>query len=319
MDVNWSRNRCHIRPDYLEKSTVAGGKAMKVACIGEAMIELSIRDNDTKLGVAGDTLNTAVYLKRSAPQIEVDYITRLGSDPFSEQITAFIQEQNLGTGAIETSDDRHPGLYAITTATDGERSFTYWRSQSAAKELFQSANGPCFECLDKYDALYMSGITLAILPDETRTALLGYLTKSGQTLAFDSNYRPALWPTQSKAQTVIEQFWHRADIALPSMDDEMLLWDQSEEDVIARFAVLGADGALKKGLHGPLSLSQIDQAKVSFQPSPKVVDTTAAGDSFNGAYLAAHLTGLSQEQALLAGHRCASHVVQYPGAIVPPI
>lgn len=292
---------------------------MKVACIGEAMIELSIRDNETKLGVAGDTLNTAVYLKRSAPQIEVDYITRLGSDPFSDQITAFIQEQNLGTEAIETSDDRHPGLYAITTAPDGERSFTYWRNQSAAKELFQSPNGPCFNCLDKYDALYMSGITLAILPDDTRTALLGYLTKSGQTLAFDSNYRPALWPTQSKAQTVIEQFWHRADIALPSIDDEMLLWDQSEKEVIARFAVLGADGALKRGSHGPLSLGPIDEAKVSFQPSPKVVDTTAAGDSFNGAYLAARLTGLSQEQALLAGHRCASHVVQYPGAIVPPV
>ena len=93
---------------------------MKIACIGEAMIELSIRDNDTKLGVAGDTLNTAVYLKRSAPQIEVDYITRLGSDPFSDQITSFIKEQNLGTGAIEISDDRHPGLYAITTAPDGE-------------------------------------------------------------------------------------------------------------------------------------------------------------------------------------------------------
>ena len=290
---------------------------MKVACIGEAMIELSILDHKTNLAVAGDTLNTAVYLKRSAPQIDVDYITRLGSDPFSAQITAFIKDQNLGTAAIEISEDRHPGLYAITTSGDGERSFTYWRSHSAAKQLFQSSSGPNFECLDSYDALYLSGITLAILPDGMCTALLGYLRQSGQTLAFDSNYRPVLWTSPSKARDVMQQFWQRADIALPSIDDEMLLWDQSEKEIIDRFSAMDRDGALKRGAAGPLSLSPIDQATLSFAPSPKVVDTTAAGDSFNGAYLAARLTGAPQEQALMAGHRCASHVVEYPGAIVP--
>lgn len=290
---------------------------MKVACIGEAMIELSMRDQQTNLGVAGDTLNTAVYLKRSAPQLDVDYITRLGSDPFSAQITAFIQDQNLGTAAIEISEDRHPGLYAITTSSDGERSFTYWRSQSAAKQLFQTPTGPNFECLDRYDALYLSGITLAILTDEMCAALLSYLRRSVHTLAFDSNYRPALWTSPSKARDVMQQFWQRVDIALPSIDDEMQLWDESEEEVVARFIALGRDGALKKGASGPLSLSQIDQANLNFAPSPKVVDTTAAGDSFNGAYLAARLTGASQEHALMAGHRCASHVVQYLGAIVP--
>ncbi|MDG1935435.1 MAG: sugar kinase [Paracoccaceae bacterium] len=290
---------------------------VKVACIGEAMIELSLRERQTNLGVAGDTLNTAVYLKRAAPQIEVDYITRLGSDPFSAQITAFITAQNLGTAAIEISEHRHPGLYAISTSDDGERSFTYWRSQSAAKQLFQSPSGPSFECLERYDAIYLSGITLAILPDEMCTALLDYLRQSEQTLAFDSNYRPALWTSRSKACDVMQQFWQRADIALPSIDDEMLLWDQNEAEVIVRFAALGSDGALKRGASGPLSLSPIDQANLSFAPSPKVVDTTAAGDSFNGAYLAARLTGAPQEQALMAGHRCASHVVQYPGAIVP--
>lgn len=290
---------------------------MKVACIGEAMIEISMSDEKTNLGVAGDTLNTAVYLKRSAPEMDVDYITRLGSDPFSAKITEFIKDQGLGTTAIEISEDRHPGLYAITTSSNGERSFTYWRSQSAAKQLFQSSSGPNFEYLDIYDALYLSGITLAILPDKMRTALLGYLRQSGQTLAFDSNYRPALWSSPSKARDVMQKYWKRADIALPSMDDEMLLWGQSEEEIIDRFSALDSDGALKRGAAGPLSLSPVDQKNLNFAPSAKVVDTTAAGDSFNGAYLAARLTGATQEHALMAGHRCASHVVQYPGAIVP--
>ena len=290
---------------------------MKVACIGEAMIELSMNEKQTNLGVAGDTLNTAVYLKRSAPQIDVDYITRLGSDPFSARIIAFIKDQKLGTDAIEISENRHPGLYAITTSGDGERSFTYWRSQSAARQLFQSPSGPNLEYLDSYDALYLSGITLAILPDEICTALLGYLKQSEHILAFDSNYRPALWSSPSKARDVMQQFWQRTDIALPSVDDEMLLWDQSEKEVIDRFSALDRDGALKRGASGPLSLSPINEKNQSFAPSPRVVDTTAAGDSFNGAYLAARLTGAPQEHALMAGHRCASYVVQYRGAIVP--
>ena len=49
----------------------------RVACIGEAMIELSVQGNSANIGVAGDTLNTAIYLKRSAPEIHVDYVTGL--------------------------------------------------------------------------------------------------------------------------------------------------------------------------------------------------------------------------------------------------
>ncbi|MDG2231893.1 MAG: PfkB family carbohydrate kinase, partial [Paracoccaceae bacterium] len=106
---------------------------MKIAVIGEAMIEMSITGDQAQLGVAGDTLNTAIYLKRAAPQIEVDYITRLGRDSFSKRIKNFIADQFLGTSAIETDDDRVPGLYAITTNAQGERSFSYWRDQSAAR------------------------------------------------------------------------------------------------------------------------------------------------------------------------------------------
>ena len=121
---------------------------MKIAAIGEAMIEMSITGDEAQLGVAGDTLNTAVYLKRAAPQIDVDYITRLGRDGFSERIKSYIADQSLGTSAIETDEDRVPGLYAITTDHHGERSFSYWRDQSAARRLFQLDNSYSFQCLN---------------------------------------------------------------------------------------------------------------------------------------------------------------------------
>ena len=105
----------------------------RLAAVGEAMIELSINGSDAQLGVAGDSLNTAIYLKRCAPDVTVDYISALGDDPFSDRIADFIAGQNIGTHAIERHAGKSPGLYAITTAPNGERSFTYWRSTSAAR------------------------------------------------------------------------------------------------------------------------------------------------------------------------------------------
>lgn len=289
---------------------------MRVACIGEAMIELTMTD-PPRIGVAGDTLNTAVYLKRSAPALQVDYITRLGRDPFSARIRDFIDGHGIGTARIETSADRIPGLYAITTQ-DGERAFTYWRGDSAARQMFQGADSLRFDGLDGYDLLYLSAITLAILPESTRQALFAHLAE-GPRLAFDSNYRPRLWPDAATARQEIARWWARADIVLPTLDDEMALFGETEVQVRARFARLGTTGALKCGASGPLSLGPEPVPDVTYPRARRVVDTTAAGDSFNGAYLATRLTGGTQAQALAAGHRLAAHVVGHPGAIVPPM
>jgi 2-dehydro-3-deoxygluconokinase len=284
----------------------------KIACIGEAMIELSLKGSAAQVGVAGDTLNTAIYLKRAAPSVTVDYVTKLGDDPFSTQIREFIAGHDIGTDRVAHVAGGSPGLYAITTSETGERTFTYWRSASAARALFGDLD---FEALNQYDALYLSGITLAILPHPVRMALIDWLNKSKVTVIFDSNFRPRLWEGVQAAREVILALYARADIALPSVDDEMLLFDQTEDDVLARIRTWRSRGALKRGARGPLSIgTTVEQ---HYPPVGKVVDTTAAGDSFNGAYIAAVLTGHSQAEALMAGHDCASRVVQHRGAIIP--
>ncbi|WP_299964873.1 sugar kinase [uncultured Roseobacter sp.] len=285
---------------------------MRVACIGEAMIELTQQGGAAHLGVAGDTLNTAIYLKRSAPELEVEYITCLGDDPFSGQICDFIGAQGIGCDGIRTIAGGTPGLYAITTEA-GERSFTYWRNQSAARQMFQDEAG--FEVLKDYDLLYLSGITMAILPPSVRAGFLDWLGQGDARLAYDSNYRPRLWDSADAARAVTDALWSRCDIALPSVDDEMALFEQDAAAVTARLRAYGCRGALKRGAEGPLSLgSDVVQ---SYAPAPRIVDTTAAGDSFNGGYLAALLTGGDQAAALRAGHDCAARVVQFPGAIIP--
>ncbi|WP_298841558.1 sugar kinase [uncultured Roseobacter sp.] len=289
--------------------------SLKVACVGEAMVELSMSGDTAAVGVAGDTLNTAIYMKRSAPSLAVDYVTCVGDDPFSAKIRDFIAGQGIGCSNIAVLPGQTPGLYAITTAEDGERSFTYWRGSSAARRLFQGKKEPDFSVLANYDVVYLSGITMAILPHPVRLALLDWLVQSSVRFVYDSNFRPRLWEDPAIARTVTSLLWARSDIALPSVDDEMALFEETHEEVLERFVGLGMSGALKQGADGPVSLgSEVSQR---YAPAEQVVDTTAAGDSFNGAYLGSLLSGASQHDALMAGHRCASVVVGHRGAIIP--
>jgi 2-dehydro-3-deoxygluconokinase len=311
VDDNWRIRHYWFWLDYLEKRT----KMNKIACIGEAMIELSMDGNTAQVGVAGDTLNTAIYLRRGAPDLQVDYVTCLGDDAFSLQIKEFIETHGVGTSKIELIDGASPGLYAISTTAEGERSFSYWRSDSAARRMFQGKDTCNFDMLSEYDAIYVSGITMAILPHSVRLAFVEWLAKTDIKFIYDSNYRPRLWDSVENARAVTKAMWARADIALPSIDDEMELFDEDAAQVAKRFEGHHGIGALKQGDSGPLSIGE--EVSQTYAAALNVVDTTAAGDSFNGGYLAAYLTDGSQAKALRAGHDCAAKVVQFRGAITP--
>jgi 2-dehydro-3-deoxygluconokinase len=297
---------------------------MKAACIGECMVELTLpreAGGATRVGFAGDTFNAAVYLKRSAPEIAVSYVTAVGTDALSEGMVAAIAAEDIDTSLVERRPDRAPGLYAISVDAKGERSFTYWRDSAAARTLFLPPARVTPDRLAGFDLVYLSGITVAILSPEGRKALLDFLPgyrAAGGKVAFDSNYRPRLWPDPETARRELAAFWRLTDIGLPSVDDEMALWgDRDDAAVIAHLHGFGVrEGALKRGAAGPLPLGACD-ALPAFPPAERVVDTTAAGDSFNGAYLAALMQGAAPAARLTAGHAMASEVIGHPGAIVP--
>ncbi|MBW8640515.1 sugar kinase [Hoeflea sp. WL0058] len=295
---------------------------LKIACVGEAMIELLLNSDGTaaSVGYAGDTLNTAIYLRRQiAAENEVAFVSCIGADPFSERMAHFIESQGVSTRSLARINDRLPGLYSISTDENGERSFFYWRENSAARQMFA---GRDFSTLENYDVIYLSGISLAILPEDIREALFLWIERfreAGGLFSFDSNYRPRLWGSQDAARKAVARAWRMADIALPSIDDEMVLFeDKSETQTLERLRSYGVrSGALKRGPLGPAPLGEADISKCVFKPAKSVVDTTAAGDSFNGGFLGAFLSGASLEAAMQAGHDLASRVVGHRGAIIP--
>ncbi len=288
--------------------------------MGEVMIELIAAPTTAKLSVAGDSYNTAVYLKRLLNKGEtVSYITALGDDGFSARITADMARHDIDASYVEIREGAMPGLYAIETDAAGERAFSYWRDSAAVRSLFQP---PCqveLPCLLDFDLLFLTGISIAVLPSDTRKALLAQIDAfraSGGLVAFDSNYRPRLWADAGEAQEVTAEFWARTDICLPSLDDEMALFGQDETAVYARFGAAGVRvGAMKRGGLGPRGLSGVASGAV-FAPAPVVVDTTAAGDSFNAGFLSVIINGGSIDEAMMAGHNLAMQVVQKAGAIL---
>jgi 2-dehydro-3-deoxygluconokinase len=294
----------------------------RIVSIGECMGELSETGTPGMLnmGFAGDTLNTAFYLRHSlGPDWQVDYVTAVGSDGLSDRMVDFLTGQGIGTDHVRRLADKTIGLYYITLK-DGERSFTYWRNDSAARKL-ASDPAALARALDGADLAYWSGITLAILPNQDRLALIEALSQfagRGGTVVFDPNLRPRLWDNPDTMRGWIHRGAAVSHLCLPSFDDESAWFgDADPASTVRRYQAEGATRVIVK--NGADSVTYADGSGIStfpIKPADQVVDTTAAGDSFNAGYLAAELQGAPVRDAIAAGAGLAGRVIGAKGALV---
>jgi 2-dehydro-3-deoxygluconokinase len=292
----------------------------KVACIGECMIELRQAPGGLfSRGFGGDTLNTAVYLSRLG--IATDYITALGDDSLSDEMIAGWRGEGVGTTKVARLKGKLPGIYMIETDAKGERKFFHWRESAAARALMDlPETGVILHSLAAYHAVYFSAITLSIYSEEGRSRLLGALGRARQErtrIVFDTNFRARGWPDLDIARRVFGQAFETADIALASTEDLLPLWPgASNEALLARIA--SPEAVLKLVEPKCIVHAEGTTQEVAAEPlTNPVIDTTAAGDSFAAAYLAARLNGADPVEAARAGHHLAGVVVCYPGAIIP--
>ena len=300
----------------------------KIAVIGECMLEVSSLSNDDaqqslpcSLSFGGDTLNTAVYLARLG--VEVDYVTGLGDDSMSSWMLSQWRAEGVGCNLIARFANSVPGLYMIQLDEKGERSFLYWRANSPATRIFDDAGEAeeLFEKLLGYQQIYLSGISLALYAEPARHRLFDFLTRyraQGGKVVFDGNYRPRLWSSPEVARDAYEHMYRISDLVLPTdEDEEMLFGTEKPEEVVKRLQSFGVEEVvLKMGPNGCLLAQDQDLQLVPSQ-QVTVVDSTAAGDSFNAGFLASKIQGESSESAALAAHKLASTVIQYRGAIIP--
>jgi 2-dehydro-3-deoxygluconokinase len=297
-----------------------------VYIVGECMVELqrhAVEHSVMDVRFGGDTLNAAVYMARLLGPGHVAYVTGLGTDSLSGDMCAAWQQEGIDTACVQRLPDKLPGMYLIETDDAGERRFHYWRDDAAARYWMRTdGGGAVLQTLAGAGTLYLSGISLAILAPPDRDRLIATVARcraAGGTVVFDNNYRPRLWDSPDAARMAYGAVLAHTSIALLTLDDEVVLYGPTDaEAVVARTRALGvAEVVVKCGAAPCVVWADGRLDVVAAPPVARVVDTTAAGDAFGAAYLAARLQGRSAAQAAAAGHRLAGAVIGQRGAIIP--
>jgi 2-dehydro-3-deoxygluconokinase len=286
------------------------------------MFEIAQVDaGQAQLGFGGDTLNTALYLARQG--IAVRYLTALGDDPLSTSMLKAWQAENITVDTVVRVEGAQPGAYLVRTDASGERSFQFWRENSPARRLCALPQWPQLAATLRHSQwVYFSAITLSILDAAGVGALLAAVAAArahGARVAFDSNYRARNWPDAQRARETIAAAYALTDLALPTFDDERALYGDSEPaQTLARLAAAGVEQiAMKLGPAGCVLWREGRMRVVAATPVHNVIDTTAAGDSFNAGLLAGLIQGEAIDAAAQRGHLLAAQVIQHRGAIIP--
>lgn len=309
-------------------------KPLKIICAGECMVELrhaqKTRQNEAEqttasyvTSFAGDVTNFAVYLKRLLPLSAVQFLSATGNDAISDQMLASLSDEGIDQTLVAKSPNKTVGLYMINTDPNGERTFSYWRSDSAAKQMLNLIDTALLsKTAERADYFYFSGITLAILDQPSRERLFKFieqLRQQGKKIIFDPNYRARLWPSKDDAIAQIERSYHVCDILLSSNEDELALWNEASTEITLK-RLSGYQISEIVLTDGPSLIYGIDHnRRLQVQPMKvdKVVDTTSAGDGFNAGYIAARHAGIPMEEAIQRAAELASLVIGHPGAIIP--
>ena len=295
----------------------------RAICIGECMVELRAAGADAfARAYAGDAYNTAVYLKRSLPDAQVQFLTATGDDALSRAMREVWREEGIDGSLGFTVCGGSPGLYFIENDARGERRFHYWRSNSAARRWFELLEDQDETVVWGADVIYLSGISLAILSPAERARAIELLRRARPhtgRIAFDPNVRLALWETAQAAVATIENALAIADVALPSREDARLLFgvDDPMEQTDRLQGIGVREIALTLGADGCLIADGGVRARLPAPHVASITDTSGAGDAFNGAYLATRLRGGSAADAARSGLAVGSRVVAHAGAVVP--
>ena len=287
------------------------------------MVELRAQDEQTMhQSFAGDVINSAIYLKRSAANVNTAVITALGQDRLSDRMLGFFHQHNLTTDWVFKHPTKIAGLYLIETDAQGERSFCYWRNDSAARQLANFLNEEVVEQIASSDMVFFSGISIAVIAPAQRQKLwqaLAHLKHAGVTLVFDPNYRSRLWPSLEDTRLAYQRAFELADIVLPGVEDMQAVYGHQSSLQVIEFCHQYdcREIVVKNGAASVLTFGDGKTSEYTVTAVTQVVDTTSAGDAFNGVYLGARLNGADIQTAVARASKGAGVVIQHPGAIIP--
>ena len=294
--------------------------SIDLVCMGEPMLEFNQQPNGADgrrlylEGPGGDTSNAAVAAARQGARVA--YVSAIGRDPAGDRFAELWDTEGVDHSAVLRSDARPTAVYFVTHGPKGHE-FLYYRKDSAAAGI-----GPA----DVPEAMirgakffYASGISQGIAASAADAVFhaIHIARAAGVKVAYDTNYRPRLWPV-ARAAAVIHAAIGLSDIALPSLEDAQALSGLSGADAICDFYLrLGPKlVVLKMGAQGALLATPT--TRLAIPPFPCTpVDGTGAGDTFCGSFLARLIAGDAPEAAARYAAAAAALKTQGYGAVAP--
>lgn len=285
-------------------------------CMGEPMLEYNQQPSGLFLEAhGGDTSNAAVAAARQGAP--VGYLTAIGQDAGGDSLMRLWTEEGVDVSGVRRDPHNPTAVYFVTHDASGH-AFQYYRRGSAASH-YGPANVPAKAVRDA-GVLYASGISQGISESAADAVFhaIGIARDAGVRVAYDTNYRPRLWPAP-RAAAVIHAAMAQADVALPGLDDAVALTGLTDPDAVLDFYLrLGPPVvALKMGARGTLLATP--ESRVHVPPFPcSPVDATGAGDTFCGAFLARLVLGDGPADAA-AYAACAAALSTMGYGAVPPI
>jgi len=286
-----------------------------ILCLGEPMLEFNQQPDGNYLpGHGGDTSNAAIAAARQGAS--VGYITHIGADTFGNSFMDLWAEEGVDTSLVRQVQSAHTGIYFVTHSEAGHE-FSYFRAGSASSEM-----GPDdlpTQSLESAKILHVSGISQAISEAASDTVFeaIRVVRQAGGKVSYDTNLRLKLWPLE-RARAIIHAAMRQCDIALPGLEDATLLTGLEDPEAIVDFYLeLGAGiVALTLGSKGTLVATP---SMTELVPVKRVdaVDATAAGDTFDGAFLSRIVAGDDPVKAAYYANGAAALTTLGYGAVAP--
>jgi len=287
----------------------------EILCLGEPMLEFNQQPDGRYLpGHGGDTSNCAIAAARLGAS--VGYITHIGADTFGDSFMSLWADEGVDTTTVRQVTDAHTGVYFVTHGPEGHQ-FSYFRAGSASSR-FGPDDLP-IDALKTAKILHVSGISQAISASAADAvfAAIDTVKSAGGKVSYDTNLRLKLWPLD-RARAVIHAAMSSCDIALPGLEDAVQLTGLSDPDAIADFYLgLGAGViALTLGAEGTLVATPDDRRRIGGR-RVEAIDATAAGDTFDGAFLSRIVAGADPFAAARYANAAAALSTQGYGAVAP--
>lgn len=231
--------------------------------------------------LSGAEVNVAIGLSRLGH--EVEYLTRLGDDPFGHYIEKTLIDNNIGTHTITYDPIYKTGIQLKSRVLDGSNpDAPYYRKGSAASNISKKEIDEID--LNDIDLIHITGIPAAISLSarEATFRLIERAKENNIFITFDPNLRPKLWENQSTMINTINEIAELSDIIMPGLEEgEILAGSENKQDIVKFYHDLGVEIVIvKDGKHG----AYFDNKKISTQVEgykvKEVVDTVGAGDGF---------------------------------------